>query len=278
MLPIYPRFTASPECHQSISTLSPPLHFHELMNSVNSSSDGFSATKADLVARAPYPKLNTSAPPPTMAAMPNGKPGPSRTLFTQPQRQAGRGPSAPSTISTASSTSSGATIRPPVTTPRALSPTSGHSQLPFARDGFRRMSSIPGGKKGQLKQHPHWDDPAKVAQDIALLDEKSVLEGLSWRLDQYLDIQEPFGLIVPEMVEAARMDPNDVCGMPLSYLINYYIQLTSNQDLRSTCSCLPFLRTVIHLCAKYRGYKPMHLGISTLTTQCLLPAKTAPML
>jgi hypothetical protein len=73
---------------------------------------------------------------------------------------------------------------------------------------------LPGAKKVPLNRHPHWDDPAKVAQDIALLDEKSVLEGLSWRLEQYLDIQPPYGLLVPEMVEAARQDSNDVCGTP----------------------------------------------------------------
>ena len=79
---------------------------------------------------------------------------------------------------------------------------------------------LPGAKKAPLNRHPHWDDPAKVAQDIALLDEKSVLEGLSWRLEQYLDIQPPYGLLVPEMVEAARQDPNDVCGA--SRLMSHY--------------------------------------------------------
>jgi len=51
-----------------------------------------------------------------------------------------------------------------------------------------------------------------VAQDIALLDENTILEGLAWRLNQFLDIQEPYGLITPEIVAACKADPN-ICGM-----------------------------------------------------------------
>lgn len=66
-------------------------------------------------------------------------------------------------------------------------------------------------KNGTGGRHPHWDAPAMMAQDIALLDEKTILDGLTWRLEQFLDIRPPYGLITPEIVDAARQDMN-VCG------------------------------------------------------------------
>jgi hypothetical protein len=64
-----------------------------------------------------------------------------------------------------------------------------------------------------------------MAQDITLLDENTVLEGLNWRLTQFLDIQPPYGLVTPEIVVACRADPN-ICGAccplpfePATYLV-----------------------------------------------------------
>jgi hypothetical protein len=64
---------------------------------------------------------------------------------------------------------------------------------------------------GNSRRHPHWDAPTMMAQDITLLDENTVLEGLNWRLTQFLDIQAPYGLVTPEIVVACRADPN-ICG------------------------------------------------------------------
>lgn len=58
-----------------------------------------------------------------------------------------------------------------------------------------------------------------MAQDFALLDEKTVLDGLAWRLEQFLDIHPPYGLITPEIVVVARQDMN-ICGPALDLLVS----------------------------------------------------------
>ena len=93
----------------------------------------------------------------------------------------------------------------------------------------------PGRRNATVGRHPHWDAPAMMAQDIALLDEKTILDGLTWRLEQFLDIRPPYGLITPEIVEAARQDMNE-CGnirIPLFILPHFLICII--QVLLLTC-------------------------------------------
>ncbi|CAG7851954.1 SubName: Full=Uncharacterized protein {ECO:0000313/EMBL:CCA66658.1} [Serendipita indica DSM 11827] len=139
---------------------------------------------------------------------------PTMTITTQ--RTAQR-PGAPSTVSTSSSTSSNATIRPHVTTPRATSPAS----RMFVTTGSNQRTKVPGSRQPPSKtiliRHPHWAESSTVQQNTPLLDVKDVLKGLSWRLEQFLDMGASFPLIEPEMVVAARQDMS-ICGTALDLL------------------------------------------------------------
>ncbi|PVF95856.1 hypothetical protein CPB86DRAFT_559037 [Serendipita vermifera] len=133
----------------------------------------------------------------------------------------------PSAISTSSSTSSNATVRPQATTPRATSPTSGQIPLPAVQHNYiNRPTSLSNGdptqqtfKAAPLGRHPHWGDPAMLAQDIARLDEKTVLDGLKLRTQQTLDVHPPYGLIIPDMVNVARQDMH-ICAPALDMLLS----------------------------------------------------------
>lgn len=114
-------------------------------------------------------------------------------IRTQPGR-----PAPPSTISTASSSSSNATVKPTVYTPRATSPT---SKVPYVG-----KLTHPPSTTTRTRQNPHWMARASDSGNTAIVNAKTVLAGFKWRLEQYLDISPPYGLIIPEMVEAARQD------------------------------------------------------------------------
>src|SRR4051794_36849586 len=119
-----------------------------------------------------------------MAGLPQALP----KIRTQPPRAA-----PPSTISNTSSTSSNATVVPQVTTPRARSPNSKYIPLPDSSSNGTSWSVQMDGGSGAASmrrtgaRHPHWEAPAMMAQDIALLDEKTIFHGLRWRLEQFLD-------------------------------------------------------------------------------------------
>ncbi|KAG8866313.1 hypothetical protein FRC20_008848 [Serendipita sp. 405] len=121
----------------------------------------------------------------------------------------------PSTISKTSSESSNATIRPAIRTPRAESPTS--RQLPFSNRAIRsnRPLSIL-GRRLPGSNEAGWDGPGL---DNTVWEENTVLDGLAWRLEQFLDIRPPYGLITPEMVAAARQDMK-ICGPALDMLVS----------------------------------------------------------
>jgi hypothetical protein len=150
---------------------------------------------------------------PLMAAPPRGY----ASTRNHPPRAAP--PSAISTSSGTSSTSSNATVRPVATTPRATSPTSGQIPLPSVQHNYINLPTFTSNTNGAqqtfkaapLGRHPHWGDPAMLAQDIARLDEKTVLDGLRLRTEQTLDMESPNGLITPDMVAVARQDMH-ICG------------------------------------------------------------------
>ncbi|KAG8814626.1 hypothetical protein FRC17_001038 [Serendipita sp. 399] len=120
---------------------------------------------------------------------------------------------APSTISKTSSESSNATIRAPVRTPRAESPTT--RQAPFSR-GASRANRMSISLRKALGINEGWDGPGL---DNTVWEEGTVLDGLTWRMEQFLDIQPPYGLIIPEMVEIANQDLR-ICGPALDMLVS----------------------------------------------------------
>ncbi|CAG7846365.1 SubName: Full=Uncharacterized protein {ECO:0000313/EMBL:CCA69034.1} [Serendipita indica DSM 11827] len=69
----------------------------------------------------------------------------------------------------------------------------------------------------RVARQSYWDLSSPVPEELSVYGEETIIEGLAWRLELLLDISPPYGLIVPEMVWAARQDPN-ICGPALNLL------------------------------------------------------------